>query len=73
MTVLDPLLSLEEVADLLATSTRHVRRLVYERRIPYVKVGRWVRFDRSALAEWLEEHAVAPDPRVSRRRPKMSD
>jgi excisionase family DNA binding protein len=71
--VIDRLLSLEEVAVLLATSPRHVKRLVYERRIPYVKVGRWVRFDHASLVAWLEEHAVEPNPPVSRRRRKMSD
>lgn len=70
---MERLLSLEEVAVLLATSTRHIKRLVYERRIPYVKVGRWVRFEYSAIAAWLEEHTVAPDPPVSRRRRKIPD
>jgi excisionase family DNA binding protein len=43
--VLDRLLTVEEGADRLGTSVRFVRRLVAERRIAYVKVGRHVRLD----------------------------
>ena len=68
----EPLLDIDEVAELLATSTRHVKRLVYERRIPYVKVGRWVRFKRSDLAAWVKEQVVEPTARVSRPRRKLA-
>ena len=40
---LDTLLSVEQAAERLGTSVRFVRRLVFERRIAYVKVGRHVR------------------------------
>ena len=43
--MLDRLLTVEEAADRLGTSVRFVRRLVAERRIAYVKVGRHVRLD----------------------------
>jgi excisionase family DNA binding protein len=36
----DKLLTVEETADRLGTSVRFVRRLIAERRIAYVKVGR---------------------------------
>jgi excisionase family DNA binding protein len=39
----DRLLTVGEAADRLGTSTRFVRRLVFERRIAFVKVGRYVR------------------------------
>jgi excisionase family DNA binding protein len=39
----DKLLTVEEAAARLGTSTRFVRRLVFERRIAYIKVGRHVR------------------------------
>jgi excisionase family DNA binding protein len=41
--VLDRLLTVEEAAERLGTSTRFVRRLIFERRIAFVKVGRHVR------------------------------
>jgi excisionase family DNA binding protein len=40
---LDTLLSIEQAAERLGTSARFVRRLVFERRIAYVKLGRHVR------------------------------
>ena len=40
---LDTLLSVEQAAERLGTNVRFVRRLVFERRIAYVKVGRHVR------------------------------
>ena len=40
---LDKLLSVEQAAERLGTSVRFVRRLVFERRIAYVKLGRHVR------------------------------
>jgi excisionase family DNA binding protein len=40
---LDTLLSAEQAAERLGTSVRFVRRLIAERRIAYVKLGRHVR------------------------------
>ena len=40
---LDKLLTVEQAAERLGTSVRFVRRLVFERRIAYVKLGRHVR------------------------------
>jgi excisionase family DNA binding protein len=39
----DKLLTVEETAERLGTSVRFVRRLVFERRIAYVKLGRHIR------------------------------
>ena len=40
---MDQLLTAQEAADQLGTSLRFVRRLIFERRIPYTKLGRHVR------------------------------
>ena len=53
-----PLLDIEAVAVWLGTSHRHVRRLVAERRIPYVKLGHFVRFDSEEVASWIDERRV---------------
>jgi excisionase family DNA binding protein len=42
---LPELIDITTLADRLGDSVRHIRRLVAERRIPYLKVGRFVRFD----------------------------
>jgi len=52
------LITLEEVALRLGTSVRHVRRLADERRIPIVKVGRFVRFDDHEIEHWIDDHRI---------------
>lgn len=49
----DKLLTVEEAADRLGTSARFVRRLVLERRITYIKVGRHVRISEADLAGFV--------------------
>ncbi len=52
------LLDSAELARRLRVTERHVRRLVAERRIPFVKVGRFVRFDEAQVAAWLARATV---------------
>ncbi len=52
------LLDSGEVARRLGVTERHVRRLVAERRIPFIKVGRFVRFNQEAVADWLVRSSV---------------
>lgn len=49
----EPLINIDEVAERLGVSTRYVRRLVAERRIAYLKVGRLLRFDADVVDSWL--------------------
>ena len=48
------LLDIDAVAEQLAVTPRHIRRLVAERRIPYLKVGRFIRFEPAEIDTWLE-------------------
>jgi excisionase family DNA binding protein len=50
---MDKLLTPQEAADHLGTSLRFVRRLVFERRIPFVKLGRHVRIAASDLDAFI--------------------
>jgi excisionase family DNA binding protein len=54
----DKLLTTEEVAEWLCTTPRHMRRLVFERRIAYRKVGRFVRFHPDDLVEYVAAQRV---------------
>jgi excisionase family DNA binding protein len=54
------LLTVEAAAELLSASPRFVRRLIAERRIEFVKVGRHVRISESALADFIEAGKVSP-------------
>ena len=64
------LLSVAEVAELLGTSERFPRRLIAERRIRFVHMGRHVRIPESAVAEFVAEGVVEPvcEPRGRGRR-----
>jgi excisionase family DNA binding protein len=55
----DKLLTTEEAAERLSTTPRHVRRLVFERRIAYRKVGRYVRFHPDDLVEYVATTRIA--------------
>jgi excisionase family DNA binding protein len=48
------LVDIKALADLLGTSIRHIRRLVAEARIPYIKVGHFIRFDLHDISHWLD-------------------
>lgn len=54
------LLSIPDAAVHLGVTERYVRRLVYERRVPFYKVGRLVRFRETELDQWLEASRVEP-------------
>ncbi len=51
---LPQLLSIDQLAERLGVSIRHIRRLVAERRVPYLKVGWLVRFDPAEITAWLD-------------------
>jgi excisionase family DNA binding protein len=57
---IDPLLTYDDVAELLGTGPRFVRRLVAERRIRYVKVGRHVRIPESAVLAFVLAGTIEP-------------
>ena len=59
------LLTVAQVAELLGTTERFPRRLIAERRIRFVRVGRHVRIPESALGEFIAAGVVEP---VSTRR-----
>ncbi len=47
--------TVDDVANELKCSVRHIRKLVSEDRIPFFKVGRLVRFSPLRLREWLQK------------------
>ncbi|MHB8246087.1 MAG: helix-turn-helix domain-containing protein [Acidimicrobiales bacterium] len=53
-------LSVSEAAAYLNVNVRYVRRLVAERRVTYLKVGRLLRFRASDLEAYLESCRVEP-------------
>ncbi|MFI6347683.1 excisionase family DNA-binding protein [Streptomyces sp. NPDC050560] len=59
------LLSVPEVAERLGTTQRFPRRLIAERRIVFVRVGRHVRIPETTLNDFITRNTVVP---VGRRR-----
>jgi excisionase family DNA binding protein len=53
------LLTIDQLAERLGITVRHVRRLVAERRLPYYKVGRLVRFDSAEIKQWLQTRRIS--------------
>lgn len=51
--VVPPLMDIPALAKRLSVPERHVRRLVAENRIPYLKWGHLVRFDPRQVEQWL--------------------
>jgi excisionase family DNA binding protein len=59
------LLSIADLAEHLGVDIRHVRRLVSERRIPFIKWGHLLRFDPAEIDAWINEWRHHPGaPRV---------
>ena len=48
------LLTIDQLAEHLGVTQRHVRRLVAEKRVPYLKWRRFIRFDPAEIVEWLD-------------------
>lgn len=57
---MDRLLTVEEAAGRLGTPTRFVRRLVAERRIPFSKIGKYVRFRVEDIDSFIEAGRIEP-------------
>ncbi len=52
------LLDVAGAADRLSVTPRFIRRLVHERRLAYIKVGKYIRFDPADLEAWLADRRV---------------
>jgi excisionase family DNA binding protein len=63
---MERLLTVPEVAELLGTSERFPRRLIAERRIRFVRVGRHVRISESAVRDFIAAGLVEPIGRSRR-------
>lgn len=55
------MLNITEAAAYLSTSVRHMRSLIFEKKIPYVKIGGKIRFLRSDLDAYITANRVAAE------------
>jgi excisionase family DNA binding protein len=51
----DPLMTIVETSRYLNVSTARIRREIYLKRIPYLKLGASIRFSRIEIDKWLSE------------------
>ena len=58
-TELPHLLTVAELAEHLGVDIRHIRRLVAERRIPFIKWGHLLRFDPAEIDTWIDTYDYA--------------
>jgi len=56
------LIDIHAAAALLDLSVDTLYTMVSQRRIPYVKVGRLVKFDLRLLDEWIQQNTILPMP-----------
>ena len=64
---MDKLLTVEQAAEVFNTTPRFVRRLISERRITVVRLGRHVRIPASAVVDFIQAGTVLPFTSTSRR------
>ena len=53
-----PLLGIRQLAIQIGYSEVGIRKMVDERRIPYIRVGKLIKFDQKVIAEWLAKRTV---------------
>ncbi|MCA9457598.1 MAG: helix-turn-helix domain-containing protein [Nitrospira sp.] len=54
------LMTIAELAELIGLSVQTIYNMVGQRRIPHVKVGRLLRFDKRLIDDWLKTNTVMP-------------
>lgn len=57
---MDKLLTAKQVSELLEVKISTVYDWVYRGLIPYVKLGRLIRFKKAELFHWVESHTIRP-------------
>lgn len=62
-----PLLGVDEVASWLGVEVGFIRRMIAQRRIPFLKIGKYIRFDPDEIGAWIDRQRVQPERRNPRR------
>ena len=56
------IISIQEAADYTGLSVQTLYKMVSQRRIPFVKMGRLTKFDVALLDAWIKQKTVMPMP-----------
>lgn len=57
---MEKLLTAKQVSELLEVKTSTVYDWVYRKIIPYVKLGRLIRFKKPEIFHWVDSHTIRP-------------
>lgn len=66
-TTTEQLLDIADSAERLGVGGRFVRRVVNERRIPFFKIGRHIRFNPDDVEDWIARSRIEPSQRFTGR------
>lgn len=58
MKKIEKLLDIIEISQLIGISPSTIYKMTHKKRIPFVKVGRLVKFEPSKIMEWLEKNSI---------------
>ncbi len=59
------LFNIREVAEYTGLSVHTLYTMVSQRRIPYTKTGRLIKFDLKAIDAWIDRNSVKPSARTN--------
>ena len=54
------LLTVKEVSAITGLAPDTIYKMVSQRRIPFVKLGRLIKFEQEAIEAWIDEQSVKP-------------
>jgi len=54
-------LTIEELSRILQVKKHYIYALTSQRKIPFLKLGRFLRFERDKIEEWLKDKAQKPE------------
>jgi len=70
---MEKLLTAKQVSELLEVKVSTVYDWVYRKAIPYVKLGRLIRFKKPEIFHWVESHTIRPSPSGLKAKPPRKD
>lgn len=56
----DHFMNLKDLCILLKSKESKIRKMIFERKIPYTKIGRSIRFRKSDIEKWINLNSIPP-------------
>ncbi len=54
-------LTIEELCDILQVKKHYIYALTSQKKIPFLKLGRFIRFERDKIEQWIKDKAQEPE------------